>query len=118
MRAIVLLLVLLSWGASLVQVAACPMGGHSAGAHAMAGHDMGEHAHRHAPGHDHQDAPTRHAAECGVVMGCGVPALASADAGLPRLSLASEPVTVRATRVYASPDLAAEPPPPKLVPRV
>ena len=112
MRAIFLLLLFLSWGTSLARAAECPMGGPPEAAHVEEGHGAGPHGHHRAPREDGHPP-----AECGVGMPCGVPALAAAESSLPRVSVAAAPSTVRAVRAYASPDLAAEPPPPRTEPR-
>lgn len=114
MRAMILLLVLLSWGSSLAMAAECPMGGHSA---AGVEAEHGAHAHHSAPADDPDTPPARHAAECGVGMPCGVPALAAAATRLSRAPHTAPPETVRDPSPYASPDLSAEPPPPRRDPR-
>lgn len=114
MRAIILLLVLLSWGSSLAQAAACPMAGPAAAGSMASAHGGMHHP---APAGEHHGAPARSVPECAVGMPCVVPALGPTDPGLPRPTLAAAPETVRPVRAYASPDLAAEPPPPRHAPR-
>ena len=117
MRAIFLLLFFLSWGTSLAQAAECPMGAPPAASGVDGEHAAGPHGHHGAPQEEEGRTPARHLAECGVGMPCGVPAIAAVETILPRATLAEAHATVRATRAYASPDLAAEPPPPRLAPR-
>lgn len=114
MRRVLSLLFLLCFTWTQAFAADCPLEGSAPDAHAAAAHGAhAEHGH-HAPA-SAPDAPAQHhtGGACPMVSACGVAALPTAAVSGPAVHVPAATPVFAPPKRYASPALAAEPPPPR-----